>query len=60
MVIIGVVYPFNIISMLDFQPEEDEFNTILQGPWMKKWEITHSNRHTEALTEDSEALARIY
>ncbi|XP_076099551.1 uncharacterized protein LOC143069006 isoform X2 [Mytilus galloprovincialis] len=24
---------------------EDEFDTTIQGPWMKKWEIVHVNRH---------------
>ena len=24
----------------------DPFDTKIQGPWMKRWEITHHNRHT--------------
>lgn len=27
--------------------EIDEFDTTIQGPWMKKWEIVHVNRHVE-------------
>nr|CAB3264841.1 phytanoyl-CoA dioxygenase-like [Phallusia mammillata] len=27
----------------------DEFNTEISGPWMKRWEIVHHNRHTDAL-----------
>lgn len=26
---------------------DDEFDTTIQGPWMKKWEIVHQNPHTE-------------
>ena len=29
--------------------EGDEFDTTVHGPWMTRWEITHHNRHTEAL-----------
>jgi hypothetical protein len=28
--------------------DEDEFDTTLHGPWMKRWEIVHHNRHTAA------------
>ncbi|XP_060071963.1 uncharacterized protein LOC132551834 [Ylistrum balloti] len=31
---------------------EDEFDTTIQGPWMKKWEIVHVNRHVESYRED--------
>ncbi|KAK3093268.1 hypothetical protein FSP39_013470 [Pinctada imbricata] len=34
------------------QSEEKEFDTTIQGPWMKKWDIVHMNQHTERLTED--------
>jgi len=34
---------------------EEEFDTTIVGPWMKKWEMTHTNRHTERLTQDTEA-----
>ncbi|KAH9505053.1 hypothetical protein Btru_061527 [Bulinus truncatus] len=36
--------------------EDDPFNTILVGPWMKKWEMTHTNRHTEKLTSKKDIL----
>lgn len=26
-------------------PEASEFDTTIQGPWMKKWELTHINKH---------------
>ncbi|CAH1780477.1 unnamed protein product [Owenia fusiformis] len=26
----------------------DEFNTIVTGPWLGRWDITHSNKHTDA------------
>ena len=27
---------------------EDEFDTTIYGPWMRRWEIVHHNKHTEA------------
>lgn len=27
---------------------DEEFDTTIQGPWMKKWQITHMNAHTDA------------
>jgi hypothetical protein len=27
----------------------DPFDTCIHGPWMNRWEITHHNRHTEAM-----------
>ncbi|RUS88917.1 hypothetical protein EGW08_003356 [Elysia chlorotica] len=32
----------------------DRFDTVIVGPWMKKWEMTHTNRHTERLTDNVE------
>ncbi|KAL8622941.1 hypothetical protein ACOMHN_027062 [Nucella lapillus] len=32
--------------------EDLAFDTTIQGPWMKKWEMVHMNRHTKALSED--------
>jgi ectoine hydroxylase-related dioxygenase (phytanoyl-CoA dioxygenase family) len=29
--------------------EKNEFDTSIAGPWMKSWDITHHNRHTDAL-----------
>jgi ectoine hydroxylase-related dioxygenase (phytanoyl-CoA dioxygenase family) len=29
--------------------KKDEFDTTIAGPWMLKWEMTHTNRHTDAL-----------
>ncbi|XP_065179865.1 uncharacterized protein LOC135810300 [Sycon ciliatum] len=28
---------------------QDYFETTIAGPWMERWEITHPNRHTNAL-----------
>ncbi|KAK7103955.1 phytanoyl-CoA dioxygenase domain-containing protein 1 homolog [Littorina saxatilis] len=38
----------------DFPQEEgeDKFDTTIQGPWMKKWEMVHMNRHTAMLSDD--------
>jgi len=27
--------------------EEDPFNTVITGPWMKRWKITHHNNNTK-------------
>ncbi|XP_063420288.1 uncharacterized protein LOC134705499 [Mytilus trossulus] len=35
-------------SIKDFvEVPDDEFDTTIQGPWMKKWEIVHMNAHTD-------------
>ncbi|XP_059146502.1 phytanoyl-CoA dioxygenase domain-containing protein 1-like [Physella acuta] len=31
------------------EAEDDPFDTTVVGPWMFKWEMTHTNRHTEKL-----------
>ena len=28
---------------------EDEFDTTIHGPWMKRWEIVHHNRHSASM-----------
>lgn len=39
--------------IFNFQlPDDPEFDTTIQGPWMKKWDIVHMNQHTSKLTED--------
>ena len=30
------------------QTVEEEFDTTIPGPWMKKWELVHTNKHTDA------------
>ena len=30
--------------------DDDEFSTIVTGPWMHRWKITNENRHTRALS----------
>jgi hypothetical protein len=30
-----------------FQRNDDEFDTKIAGPWIRKWELIHSNRHTD-------------
>lgn len=34
--------------------EDEELDPILYGPWMKKWEIVHVNRHVEAFQVNEE------
>lgn len=31
--------------------EEDPFNTIIHGPWMDQWHVSHENKHTLARKE---------
>ena len=39
----------------DLVAEEDpELDTTIPGPWMKKWEIVHMNKHTERHRKDEE------
>ncbi|KAK7104220.1 phytanoyl-CoA dioxygenase domain-containing protein 1-like [Littorina saxatilis] len=35
-------------------PEADDpkFDTTIQGPWMRRWEMVHMNRHTDVLSDD--------
>ncbi|ESO90036.1 hypothetical protein LOTGIDRAFT_164337 [Lottia gigantea] len=40
----------NIVS--DDLPDE-EFDTTITGPWMKKWDLIHMNRHTEKMLLES-------
>ena len=28
------------------EEEEDEFDTRISGPWMRRWPIKHHNKHT--------------
>ncbi|XP_013416110.1 uncharacterized protein LOC106177775 [Lingula anatina] len=35
--------------------EEDEFNTTISGPWMKKWDIVNHNRHTKGFAATGQA-----
>lgn len=37
---------------------DTEFDTTLPGPWMKKWEIVHMNKHTERHRRDEEIASR--
>uniref|UniRef100_A0A1I8I043 Fe2OG dioxygenase domain-containing protein n=1 Tax=Macrostomum lignano TaxID=282301 RepID=A0A1I8I043_9PLAT len=32
----------------------DEFNILMSGPWMKKWEIVNHNKHTDEFEKNSE------
>ncbi|KAI8497530.1 hypothetical protein Bbelb_248360 [Branchiostoma belcheri] len=33
----------------DQEPNDDEFDPTIQGPWMLRWKIVHHNRHTKGL-----------
>lgn len=30
-----------------FQRNDNDFDTTISGPWIRKWELVHSNRHTD-------------
>ena len=36
------------------QAEDEDFDTTIQGPWMKKWEIVHVNQHVAKLTQNKD------
>ncbi|KAK7484969.1 hypothetical protein BaRGS_00023747 [Batillaria attramentaria] len=35
------------------EAEDPRFDTTIQGPWMRKWEMVHMNRHTDTLSNDA-------
>ncbi|XP_065897644.1 uncharacterized protein [Dysidea avara] len=37
----------------------DEFDTTLYGPWMKRWEIVHHNKHTKAHEAHENSLSKL-
>lgn len=39
----------NVVDDPTKTKEENEYDTAISGPWMKKWEIIHENKHTERL-----------
>ena len=34
---------------------DEEFDTTIQGPWMKKWEIVHVNKHVDRFRKIEES-----
>lgn len=38
--------------------QEEEFDTTIQGPWMKKWQIVHMNKHVDRFMQQEEAAAK--
>ena len=43
----------NFVSLQsDHVAAEDPFDTIIAGPWMKKWDIVHMNKHVERYLRD--------
>ncbi|XP_069117186.1 phytanoyl-CoA dioxygenase domain-containing protein 1 homolog [Argopecten irradians] len=43
------------VTIGDTDQVEDEFDTHVKGPWIKKWENVHMNRHVESNRDDSMA-----
>ncbi|XP_078491713.1 uncharacterized protein LOC144742356 [Ciona intestinalis] len=37
------------LQMESLKEDNDDFTTEVAGPWMKRWDIVHHNRHTEML-----------
>ncbi|XP_071801414.1 uncharacterized protein [Asterias amurensis] len=43
----------------DDQTTDDEFDTTIMGPWMKRWDLVHHNKHTaKFVTQKSEATKK--
>lgn len=38
-----------IVNPIPQKAEDNDFDTTIQGPWMKKWDIVHVNHHVEKL-----------
>lgn len=47
-IILRVIYTIQV-------KEDQEFDTTVQGPWMRKWEITHINTHVKKHQETEKA-----
>ncbi|OWF37081.1 uncharacterized protein LOC110440563 [Mizuhopecten yessoensis] len=37
------------------ETKEADFDTSIQGPWMKKWEIVHVNRHVQKMQSEEKS-----
>ena len=50
-----IIIMFFVVCVMLQQEEVDDkrFDTTIQGPWMKKWEMVHMNRHTDTLSDDN-------
>ena len=48
------VYMIFIQEVEALAPDEEdpEFDATIPGPWMKKWEIVHMNKHTDKFLKD--------
>ena len=47
---IKLIFPFQEVMSqvnLSFEDVEKDFDTRIGGLWMKRWPITHHNRHTD-------------
>jgi hypothetical protein len=42
------------LQVADMGIVEDEFDTTISGPWMRRWKIVHHNKHTESLSATGE------
>ena len=36
------------------QAEDEDFDTTIQGPWMKKWDVVHVNQHVAKLEKNKD------
>ncbi len=49
----------NIQEVDDDKTTDDEFDTTIMGPWMKRWDLVHHNKHTaKFVTQKSEATRK--
>ena len=48
---------FGLSTGYIFLFQVNEFDTTIQGPWMRQWEIVHVNRHTDAFEMQKSAVS---
>ena len=49
----SVCIAFPNIGFTWFQEADNpKFDTTIQGPWMRKWEMVHMNQHTDSLNNE--------
>lgn len=36
------------------QAEDEDFDTTIYGPWMKKWDIVHVNQHVAKFNKEND------
>lgn len=56
-----MTYKLSFIIWIKYDPfynwllqnaEDKDFDTTIQGPWMKKWDLVNHNTHTAKMDDD--------